>query len=132
MICPVCMNKVEDDDIYCGKCGVKIQRCAYDIQDSIIHNDNLVKYFGDLITLEIPNGIKCISSEAFSEAKNLKKVIVPNSVMLINKYAFRGSKVDEVEISKINPYVRIVDGVIYSRGSGSIMSSIHGRKRNKV
>ena len=44
MICPVCTNKVEDDDIYCGKCGVKIQRCAYDIQDSIIHNGKQVGY----------------------------------------------------------------------------------------
>ena len=45
-----------------------------------VRNDKLIKYEGEDSVVEVPYGTKCICDEAFSGKKNLKKIVLPETI----------------------------------------------------
>ncbi len=58
------------------------------ITDFIIQDETLKKYNGAATKVIIPNGVTCIGKYAFEGCTGLNSVIIPESVTSIGKYAF--------------------------------------------
>lgn len=68
--------------------------------DFQMNGDILVRYTGTEETVSVPDGVKEIGEEAFSENSSIKKVILPNSVEKIKYNAFFGCEnLEEVELN---------------------------------
>ena len=55
---------------------------------------------------EIPDGVTSIRNQAFQNSKNLEEIIIPDTVTLINAYAFEASGIKRITIpdTKIDPF----------------------------
>ena len=59
----------------------------------IIKGDTLVRCGKNVpMHVIIPDGVKCIESEAFSDCESISSVVVPDSVTTIGDWAFSGCK----------------------------------------
>lgn len=56
----------------------------FDIQDDV-----LIKYTGCEKLINVPDGVKIISSTAFKNCTNVEEIMLPSSVIEIEKEAFR-------------------------------------------
>ena len=55
---------------------------------------------------EIPEGVTSIRNQAFQNSKNLEEIIIPDTVTLMNSYAFEASGIKRITIpdTKIDPF----------------------------
>jgi hypothetical protein len=68
--------------------------------DFQMNGDILVRYTGTEETVSVPDGVKEIGEEAFSENSSIKKVILPNSVEKIKYNAFFGCEnLEEIDLN---------------------------------
>ena len=105
-----------------------------------------------LTAFEIP-GVKCIESYAFGECKSLKEISIPDNVVSIKYDAFYyctaltkasiGKGLSTIEVStfeyclsleniyvnKDNPYMKSIDGVVYSKDGTTPIAYPSGRAR---
>ena len=83
-------------------------------------NGKLTKYFGKgMETVEVPEEVKVIGSDAFSNRKlcgGIKKIIVPDSVTKIERNAFSGCS-DMIEIRLPDHLDEIADSTFYNCSS---------------
>lgn len=75
----------------------KFTKLLYDCQiDPLLYLEEIPRNFlygrTDIFKIKIPENIKAISYDAFCGCSNLKEVIIPTSVTLIEDYAFNGGK----------------------------------------
>lgn len=99
----------------------------------------------DLMQVELPEGVTEIGSNAFSSCRNLESIDLPNSVESIGEYAFaycyamtnfyfprnvshvdqftfyRSPNITAFMCSGSNPYMKTVNGVLYSRDMTRLM-----------
>ena len=82
-----------------GKSCFSDTKWFYNLKETLIIGDVLVRYVGDDELYVIPDGIRLIDNRAFSGACELKKVILPRTVEEIESYAFDGcTKLEEIFI----------------------------------
>lgn len=68
--------------------------------DFQMNGDILVRYTGTEETVSVPDGVKEIGEEAFSENSSIKKVVLPNSVEKIKYNAFFGCEnLEEIDLN---------------------------------
>lgn len=68
------------------------------MSDFVIDGTLLKKYTGTIANITIPDGVTSIGTEAFSECKILKSVIIPSSVTSIDEKAFYQSTLTSITI----------------------------------
>ena len=114
--------------IAAGKCG---DQCSWELsQDGVLtisgsgimydydSNNNAPwnDYRETIHTVVVKNGITIISEGAFWSLDRLTKVVLPRSLVIIFSETFEGCvNLREFEISSINPYFRVKDGVLFSK-----------------
>jgi hypothetical protein len=77
----------------------------------VVEDGILKKYNGTDEIVTIPDDIRVIDTKAFSNNKNIKKIIVPDSVEIIEDYAFEDcSELTEIEISETSKLETIGEG----------------------
>lgn len=99
--------------------------------------------FSQLETVSLPDGLKFISNEAFSETP-LRSITFPQSLVQISAYAFRDTKLErvdlgpnvsfvsrpfaeiptlkEINVSDANAYFTSVDGALYDKAVTSLIA----------
>lgn len=71
---------------------------------------------------EVPSEVKVISETAFTNAQNIKKVVISDSVIKINEKAFDGfRKLEEFYVSSDHPVYTVKDGIIFSKDMSEII-----------
>ena len=87
-----------------------------------------IKYIDDsafcsctsLINVELPQSLISIGRSAFSGCNNLEYIYLPENVEYIGSGAFAYIDSINIEISKMNKYLKEIDGVIYSNNGSEI------------
>lgn len=98
----------------------------------------LVDYRGTEETLEVPeriNGVQLIGlySECFANGKNLKKVIVPDTIRSIYVDTFLNSKnLENIEVSSKNNTYASYNGILYSKDYTYMVTCPEGKKGTAV
>lgn len=94
----------------------------------------LVDYRGTAETLEVPeriNGFQLIGlySECFANGKNLKKVIIPDTIRSIYVDTFLNSKnLENIEVASGNDTYASYNGILYSKDYVYMVTCPEGRK----
>ena len=107
LLIPASVTKI-DNAALGGACKIQVDKNnkKYKSKNGVLFSKNgktLVCYpeHGKKSVYKIPKGVKTIGSCAFADNKNLKKVIMPNSVTVVKREAFSGAeKLNMVGFSK--------------------------------
>lgn len=83
-VCSICGHKRTKEHLFQGSVCT---RCGFDKTMPSVE-DWFRKYDGTAETVNIPEGFKIISAGAFSKNANIKKVVLPNTVVEIKREAF--------------------------------------------
>lgn len=64
----------------------------------------------------IPSILHALYSHAFSQCRNLEKIVIPACISRIDEYAiYNCMKLKEIEVSSLNNYFASLDGVLYDK-----------------
>ena len=92
-----CLYLGENDHIFYSYKGIMPENTRIKIKDGTTHiagtaftfvYGDMVKSYEELVSVELPSGLKTIGRRAFQECKALTKVILPHSIKNIGKRAF--------------------------------------------
>ena len=87
---------------------------AIDIPDSVIFaNPGAFAYCWYLSDVTIGNGLTTLETEMFAYSKNLEKIVIPNTVYIIESCAFMESSLNEVIFEENSALVEIGGGAFY-------------------
>lgn len=79
----------------------------------------------------VPDGVEKIRGYAFSDCKNLKKIIIPESVGFIDYNAFCRSMLEFIEVDENNGRYTDIDGNLYSKDKKTLVRYAAGKSETE-
>ena len=104
---------------------------VFKIPDGVIKIENTAFNSCTKITnIEFPESFRRLCYYAFSNCPNIKRLYLPSRVEQLYEREFVGLKgLEEVVISRDNPYYKSIDGVVYSKDGKTLIYIPEGRTK---
>lgn len=78
------------------------------------------------VTYKIPDGVTLVNCFAFAGCESLEELVVPKSVEYLS--LFEGNySLTNISIDEDNPYIKFVDGVVYSKDGKHLITCLKNR-----
>ena len=100
-----------EDSAFVG-CHVK----SFTIPEGVVSiGDGAFGYIDELENIILPETLIHIGDQAFQDCTGLKSITIPKGVSDMGKGVFEKSSITNIAISADNPYLAIIDGVLFSK-----------------
>lgn len=95
-------------------------------KDFVIEDGELIKYTGPDGDVTIPEGVRRISSDAFSQT-TITVLYLPTSLYRVPHFYRSQEELRHISVAEGNPYFKSIDGVMYSADLTKLVLCPYGR-----
>ena len=119
----------------CPKLNLINKSLHFVFEDGGLYNKEMTRLIycaikRDSEVLEVPDGVISVSKHSFYNCKNLRKIIIPLSVKIIENNPF--SNLPNMRLENKSPHFIFKDGALYNKTMTTLFYYEHGTKSKKL